>query len=562
MKKTIYQLFVRHFGNLTTTGVEGGNLETNGCGKFNDISYDALLEIKKLGFTHVWLTGVIEHATGTSYPHKPADDHKIRKGAAGSPYAVTDYFDVSPDLAVDVDKRIDEFRELLERCHDAGLLVIIDFIPNHVARSYKSKMRPEYNFGEKDDVEKFCNLNNSFYYLEGNEQIVLPFGTYEAEKYPRVTGNNAVTHMPSKNDWYETVKLNYGYDFTKPGGYKLFTDDQIPKTWSIMDTILAYWQELGVDGFRCDMAHMVPMEFWKWAIEKAHERSAGVYFLAEAYASDPMRVTRGNVLNELLKSGFDEVYDSHSYDMVKGIYEKGKWANDLDNLLWDSNRLHNMTRYAENHDEVRIASPKHWGGHGAQVGKAVSGLLFGLGSGSCIVYNGQEVGEKAEGAKGFSGDDGKTSIFDYVALPELQKWVNGHKYDGKELSEEQQDLRTWYGKWMNVIQAPAFSKGGTYGLNDFNKDNPNYGRLEGENVSGHWLYSFLRYDRKSDEAYLVVINFHPSETMNNVDIWFSQEARKWLGNYDYESIELEELRPCEVMTYCMKHAIEEEVTES
>jgi len=559
MKTTIYQLFVRHFGNLKTTGREGGNIERNGCGKFADITDKALLEIKKLGFTHVWLTGVLEHASGTAYPSRPADNAKILKGLAGSPYAVRDYFDVSPDLALNVETRIDEFKYLVERCHGAGLRVLIDFIPNHVARSYESDVRPYQSFGKDDDVKEFCNVNNNFYYLEGNQPLELPGGIYNAEKHPRVTGNNAVTHTPSNDDWYETVKLNYGYDFTKNGGEKLFSGDQIPKTWNMMDSILAYWQELGVDGFRCDMAHMVPMEFWKWVVHKARDRFAHVYFLAEAYAGDPMKVTAktGNVLKELLEAGFDEIYDSHSYDLVKGLYESGKWANDLDDLLWDSERLHKMTRYAENHDEARIASPQHWGGHGAKIGMAVCGFLFGIGSGGCLFYNGQEVGETAEGAKGYSGDDGKTSIFDYIALPELQKWVNGHTYDGNDLSEEQDELRDWYGRWINVLQAPAFSKGETYGLNSFNKDNKNYGRFDGENVSGHWLYSFLRYDKKSDEAYLVMINFHPTETMRDLDIWFSKDARKWLGNYGYESMQLEELRPCEVMTYCMKHAKED-----
>lgn len=552
MKTTIYQLFVRHFGNLKNFQTEGGTIEQNGCGKFADINNHALTEIKTLGFTHIWLTGVLEHASGTAYPGRPADDPKVLKGFAGSPYAIKDYFDVSPDLAVDVKKRIDELKSLVDRCHEVGLRVLIDFIPNHVARCYESDVRPELSFGKDDDVKQFCAVDNNYFYLEGDQPLELPGGVYEAEKNPRVTGNNASTHTPSVNDWYETVKLNYGYDFIK--GEKLFSGDKIPNTWNIMDAILAYWQELGVDGFRCDMAHMVPIEFWKWAIGKARGRNEHVFFLAEAYPGDPMKVSHGNIQKELLDSGFNEIYDSISYDKVKGIYEKHMWANDLDELLWDKDRLHKMTRYVENHDEVRIASPLHWGGHGAIVGKAVSGFLFAIGSGSCLLYNGQEVGETAEGARGYSGDDGKTSIFDYTALPELQKWVNGHHYDGKGLSEDQVELRGWYGKWMNLIQSPAFTRGETYGLNYFNKDNPNYGRLYGDYVSGRWLYGFLRYDKKSDEAYLVMINFHPTATLRNVDVWFSKDARKWLGNFEYESIELEKLYPCEVMAYCMKPA--------
>ena len=550
MKTRIYQLFVRHFGNLNTTGEVDGSIEKNGCGKFEDITDEALFEIKKLGFSHIWLTGVLEHASGTSYPNRPADDAKILKGVAGSPYAVRDYFDVSPDLAVNVDKRLDEFKELVTRCNGAGLRVLIDFIPNHVSRSYESDVKPDLSFGRNDDHHQFCSVDNHFYYLQGDQSLRLPEGEYLKEKHPLVTGNNAATHTPSKNDWYETVKLNYGYDFTKDE--KLFKDDVIPDTWVLMDSIISYWQELGVDGFRCDMAHMVPMEFWKWAVDKARDRYPHVYFLGEAYDGDPMKVTTGNVLNELLASGFDEVYDSLSYDIVKGIYENGKWANDLDEILWDSQRLHSMTRYAENHDEVRIASPLNWGGNGADIGMPVSAYLFGIGAGGCLLYNGQEVGEKALGEKGFSKDDGKTSIFDYVVLPALQKWVNNHEYDGVGLSDQQLELREWYGKWFKVIREPAFTHGKTYGLNSFNADNVNYGRLDNENVSGHWLYSYLRYDKKTDQAYLVAINFHPTESMHDIDIWFSEDARTWLNDYVYESMQLEKLNPCEVMTYCMK----------
>ncbi len=551
MKKLIYQLFVRHFGNTQTSLKEGGDITENGCGKFEDITTAAIIEIKKMGFTHIWLTGVIDHACGTSYPDKAADNDKILKGKAGSPYAIRDYFDICRDLAVDVDKRMDEFKALIKRIHLMDLKVIIDFVPNHVARSYKSVMRPELTFGLEDDTQQFCAINNHYYYLSKDEEVQLPGGAYPIEKPPKVTGNNAVTSTPSQNDWYETVKLNYGYDFVN--NIRLYADGTIPSTWKMMDQVLAYWQEIGVDGFRCDMAHMVPVGFWQYAISMARDRSDQVFFIGEAYANDPMKVAEGKVLSRLLSSGFDEVYDSQSYDVVKDIYEKGKWANDLDDVLWDQKCLHQMTRYAENHDEVRLGNPKHWGGHGAKIGSAVCGFLYGIGSGGCLFYNGQEVGEKAEGVSGFSKDDGKTSIFDYTALPEFQKWVNGHKYNGGELDEKQTNLREWYTKWFKVMKEPAFHSGGTYGLNSCNRDNEKYGRLEGESISGHWLYSFLRYDRKSGQAFLVVINFHPTETMNNVEIFFSKDARMWLGDYDYEHLELEDVRPCEVITYCMKH---------
>ncbi len=549
MKKIIYQLFVRHFSNSNITPQENGSLSENGCGKFEDITAVALEAIKRMGVTHVWLTGVLNHATGTPYAGMPADDPKILKGIAGSPYAVRDYFDVSPDLAVNIEKRIDEFKCLIQRCHNANLKVLIDFIPNHVARSYKSKVRLGSNLGLGDNTEEFCGIDNNFYYLNEGE-LLLPGGAYPTEMPPKVTGNNVATSTPSVSDWYETVKINYGYDFVN--NLEHYYDGSIPRTWKMMDEVLAYWQEMGVDGYRCDMAHMVPIAFWKYAISLARERSGDVVFIGEAYAQDPKKVAEGKVLNQLLNAGFDEVYDSESYDVIKDIYESGKWANDLDDAIWDKKRLHKMIRYAENHDEVRLASPSQWGGHGANVGKAVCGFLYGIGSGGCLLYNGQEVGEKGGGVGGYSEDDGRTSIFDYTTLPELQKWTNNQRYDGAGLSEESQTLRDWYSKWCNLMSEPAFHRGGTYGLNSCNRDNEKYGRLKGEIVSGHWLYSFLRYDMDSGQAYLVVINFHPTETMHNVEIFFSIEARVWLGDYEYESLELEDVRPCEVICYSMK----------
>jgi len=418
-------------------------------------------------------------------------------------------------------------------------------------------VRPYLSFGNEDDTSEFFSVDNHFFYLEGEEGIKLPGGEYPSEKYPRVTGNDIQRHELTNNDWYETVKLNYGYDFTKK--HKAFSEVySVPKTWNTMDSVLAYWQELGVDGFRCDMAHMVPIEFWEWSVKKAKDRFAHAVFIAEAYDTDPMKVTEGNVLDELLKAGFDAVYDSASYDLVKGIYESGKWANDLDGVLWDKTRLHQMLRYAENHDEVRVSSPQHWGGYGSKVGKAAVGYMFAIGRGPCMIYNGQEVGEPAIGAEGFSEDNGKTSIFDYTSLPELQKWVNGHAYDGAGLSEEQDDLREWYGKWLSIIQQPAFAHGDVYSLNFANKGNEKFGRIDGETTSGHWLYSFLRYDRKTNQAYLVVINFHPTETLTDIEVLFPEDARRWLNDYPYESMQLEKLYPCEVMTYCMMHRTDEE----
>ncbi len=548
-RAVIYQLLVRTFGNTNETRKTNGTLEENGCGKFAHITPVALASIKEMGFTHVWLTGVLEQASGTNWPRIPADDPDILKGVAGSPYAIRDYFDVSPDYAVVPAKRMDEFKALLARCEAEGLRVLIDFVPNHVARSYASDVRPDLSFGEGDRRGEFFHRDNSFFYLQQDEGgLVLPTshtpgcdGIFLPEKdQARVTGNNVVSNRPALSDWYETVKLNYGHDFTSgrdtshlPGPNAEPAD--VPKTWRIMDEVLAYWQAMGIDGFRCDMAHMVPIEFWKWAVKRCRTRDPAVFFCAEAYDNDPMKLTEGHVLDALLGAGFDAVYDDPSYDLLADLYKADKWTNDLDPLTFTGERFHKSLRYSENHDEVRLANPREWGGHGISVGKPVSAVLFAMGRGPVMLYNGQEVGEPAEGVEGFGGDDARTSIFDYWSMPEFTKWVNDGKFDGGKLSAEQKSLRAWYGKLIRTTQAKAFTRGDFYGLNHANNANPAFGRVRDESASGHWLYTFLRHDRESGQAFLVVANFHGSETLHGVKIQIPQNARIFLGRSEIET---------------------------
>ena len=543
-RPVIYQLMVRTFGNTNETRKPHGTLTENGCGKFADINDAALTSLRRMGFTHLWLTGVLEQASGSAYPGRPADDPDILKGLAGSPYAIKDYFDVCPDYALDPDKRLGEFKELLDRCRGHGFKVLIDFVPNHVARSYESDVRPHLSFGADDDRSVFFHRDNHFFYLQGDDAAPLELPTVGQPgcdgKFPpetdfvRVTGNNVASRTPSIGDWYETVKLNYGHDYTSgrdtshlPGPD--VAPDQVPKTWRTMDEILAYWQEMGVDGFRVDMAHMVPMEFWRWVVKRCRGRDADVHFTAEAYDNDPAKLTAGHVLDALLDAGFDSVYDDPSYDVLEGLYEAGKWANDLDPLTFTGERFHKSLRYAENHDEVRLANPAKWGGHGMQVGKPVSTVLFAMGRGPLLVYHGQEVGEPALGVEGFGGDDARTTIFDYWSMPQFAKWVNGGKFDGGRLSDGQAALRGWYGKLIRAVADPAFTRGGFYGLNHANKDNPDFGRVGDETVSGHWLFAFLRHDERSGRAFLVAANFHGTETLHGVKIRIPQDARRLLG---------------------------------
>ncbi|HXA10026.1 MAG TPA: alpha-amylase family glycosyl hydrolase [Chthoniobacterales bacterium] len=567
----IYQLFVRLFGNNNETRRPNGSLATNGVGKFNDINDAALASLQKLGISHIWLTGVLQQATGTDYSDigQPVDDPDLLKGIAGSPYAIKDYFDVCPDYAVDPRKRLAEFKTLLERLHQHRLKALIDFVPNHVARCYHSDIKPEINFGTNDDRAHFFDPRNNFFYLPPNEDgppLKMPTwqdgvalsptcklegmscdGRFEGElDHGKVTGNNVVSWKPSLGDWYETVKLNYGFDFTDPAKQRRAypsawqPDAPVPDTWTKMDQVITYWQAMGVDGFRCDMAHMEPPEFWKWLIGRARERSPDVFFMGEAYDSDPAKVPgsdpvisllhggRSNVMFDLLDAGFDAVYDDPSYKALKNIYDGPGWANDLDHARSDDFIFENSVRYAENHDEVRLAGRDHWGGLGMGVGFPVAAILYGIGRGSLMLYNGQEVGEPAEGAEGFGGDDARTTIFDYWSMPELVKWTNGHEYDGARLSPEQRELRAGYGRLLAVTSEAAFCEGAFFGLNPANNQNPKFGRIGMEPAGGHWLYAFLRFDPVSRQRFLVVVNLHPREELRETRILFPDEAIDFL----------------------------------
>jgi glycosidase len=550
-RPVLYQLFLRQFSNTNETRQLNGTLAQNGVGKFSDLNDRALGSLRDFGITHIWLLGLPRQATATDYSSLglPADDPDLLKGIAGSPFAIRDCFDVCPDYADQPARRLEELRALVERIHGQGLKVIMDCVPNHVARSYRSVVKPELSFGARDDRSQFFAPNNNFFYLRGQPPLRLPTvkdgkavsptceavggcdGLFDGERdHGKVTGNNIVSWTPNLGDWYETVKLNYGFDFTKGrSGPKFYPtaaqpNQPIPDTWTKMDAVLAHWQALGVDGFRCDMAHWLPMEFWRWAISRARERKPETLFVAEAYDNDPNKLTDGNVLTALVEAGFDAVYDDQSYDILKDLYDGPKWANDLDGVLGAVAPLHQSLRYGENHDEVRLANRTQWGGLGAGVGRPVSAILFALGRGPLLVYNGQEVGEPAVGAEGFGEDDARTSIFDYGSMPELVKWVNGHRYDGGHLAPEQKELRAWYAHLLKLTTEPAFRRGEFLPLNRANGANPRYGRLTGETASGHWLYAFLRHDPKSGQRFLVAANLHGRETLHDVRISFPPEA--------------------------------------
>jgi glycosidase len=559
VRPRIYQLLPRLFGNTNETRKPNGTFAENGSGKFADINEAALKSLKTMGFSHLWLTGVLRQATGTPHPAAglSAEDPDILKGIAGSPYAIRDYFDVCPDYATDPRNRLEEFKALLGRLRHHGLKAIIDFVPNHVSRAYSSSRR--LDLGTNDRTELFFHAQNHFFHLPG-QRLELPtwkegtalsatcriLGGCDGQFAPeqasaRVSGNNVAHSCPGIHDWYETVKLNYGYDFTT--GYRAYPHGgqpgEIPDTWREMDAILAYWQEAGIDGFRCDMSHMVPPEFWAWTIPRARARNPEVLFFGEAYedhmkvpSGDPLlnalNERRGHVLLDLLSAGFDAVYDDPSYKKLKQIYDGPGWANDLGDALWHPFLFDRSLRYAENHDEVRLAARGEWGAIGMHVGRPVSAVLYGLSRGPVLLYHGQEIGEPAVGPSGFCTDNARTTIFDYWSMPEFAKWVNDHQYDGGRLSLEQKTLRDFYSRLVQLCAEPAFAHGEFYALNPCNLSNPRFGRLEAETASGHWLYAFLRHDPRSGQSFLVTANFHRSAALENVHLELPTAALDFL----------------------------------
>lgn len=539
MRPVIYQLFVRHFSNFTEGGEAWGSRERNGCGTFAGINDAALEAIARMGVTHLWLTGVLRHATQTAHDGLPADPACVVKGIAGSPYAVTDYFDVDPDLAEEPARRLEEFRALLERCRRWGMIPLMDFVPNHVSRCYHSTVRPDLGFGSGDNTSVFFARDNSFYYLEphhSDARMMMPDGEFVPERgCGRVTGNNAESWTPSVYDWYETVKLNYGSDY-RHGAHAaehlpgvLAPAEAVPRTWRLVDEVLAYWQEMGVGGFRCDMAHMVPMPFWRWIISNARLRDSSVFFMAEAY-NDHMKLSLSDVHDALIQCGFSGVYDGEAYNKARAIFEGSTWANDMDCHNRPESPLYfNGVRYLENHDEPRLASPLYWGAKGAAAARALMVAHYGSSAGPVLVYNGQECAEQAEGPGGFGGDNGRTSIFDYTNLPRLQHWTNGGHYDGALMTAQERELRDFMVRLLPLMQHPALSKGLFYGLNWANGNTPGFGRREGEPASGHRMYAYLRHNRKARSTVLAVCNLD-AEHDAVTHIHIPANAIEWAGH--------------------------------
>jgi glycosidase len=502
-KIIIYQVLPRLFGNFNKNLVTNGTIEQNGCGKFESFTKVALNEIKSLGITHIWYTGIIEHATKTDYSSFgiKKDHPTIIKGNAGSPYAIKDYYDVDPDLAVNVTQRMNEFERLVTRTHDAGLKVIIDFVPNHVARQYHSDAKPNgiEDFGAKDHPEWFFSPFNNFYYIPG--QAFRPhfdIGDYY-EMPAKATGNDHFSPSPDINDWYETTKLNYGVNYVE-GKQKQF--DPIPDTWLKMKQVLQFWASKKIDGFRCDMAEMVPVEFWKWVIPQIKEQYPDVIFIAEVYNPDQYR-------NYIFEGKFDYLYDKVGmYDTLRSILSRNQPARNITSKWMEVSDIQDkMLQFLENHDEQRIASG-FFAGDGIYACPAMI-IAATLTRAPVMIYFGQELGEKGMDHEGFSGIDGRTSIFDYWSLSTVRAWANNGKFDGAGLNEEQKYIRECYKKLLNIaLTEKAITKGVMYDLVYFNIENPKF--------NTHEQYAYFR--KYEDDLLLIVTNFHDKHLDTEVAI--------------------------------------------
>ena len=495
-KIIIYQVFTRLYGNKNTTRKEDGTLAENGCGKLNDFTPTALKKIRAMGVSHIWYTGVIRHATQTDYSAYgiPRQHPAVVKGKAGSPYAITDYYDIDPDLAVDVPNRMAEFEALIDRSHKTGLKVIIDFVPNHVARQYLSICAPEgvKDLGEEDNQQNGFDPQNNFYYCPG-QRFTPYFDLYHGEAEPyieepaKATGNDCFHNAPSMNDWYETVKLNYGLDYYA-GRVGHF--NPIPNTWDKMTEILLFWAAKGVDGFRCDMAEMVPAAFWHWATDKVKYRYPDVVFIGEVYNPAEYR--------NYLGAGFDYLYDKVGmYDTVRDVICGRQSAHAITGA-WqatDDIRQH-MLYFLENHDEQRIASQFFAGDARRGVpGLVVSALLQ---QNPLMIYFGQEYGERGMDKEGFSGNDGRTTIFDYWSVPSVVRAAKG-----KSTADEKK-LYDIYNKVMHIAASEkAVSQGQMFDL---------------MYVNGHYHRQYIFLRKAGAEVLLVVSNFDDSTAAVNVTI--------------------------------------------
>lgn len=485
-KIVIYQVLPRLFGNTNKNCIPNSSFKINGSGKLEFFSKEVLESIRSLGCTHIWYTGVIEHATKCSFPQYsiPANHHSVVKGNAGSPYSITDYYDISPTLSLDIPGRVNEFKSLVSRSHESNLKVIIDFVPNHLSREYSSDAKPKgvVNFGERDLKNYAFHPMNNFYYLE-NTVFISPAEDSTREKFiempAKATGNDCFVPNPSLNDWFETVKLNYGVDYFDREKKHFYP---IPDTWIKMEEILIYWLKTGVDGFRCDMAGMVPVEFWNWVTVRVREQFPDTLFIGEIY--DPERYCE-----YLDRAGFDYLYDKVGlYDTLKAVIREEIGAGAISRCWQQLGKNEDrMLNFLENHDEQRVASDFFAGDPLKAIPALVVSLM--LNRSAFMIYFGQELGERGMDAEGYSEVDGRSSIFDFWSLKSVREWL---------LGESNPEIRDIYKKLLNIaLTEESVHSGEKYDLQYANPATSVY--------NPDHLFSFIR--RGKDSFVLVVVNF-------------------------------------------------------
>lgn len=500
MKPIIYQVFTRLFGNRNATDKPWGTVVENGVGKMNDFDDATLRRIKRLGATHVWFTGVVRHASQTDHTAHgiPRQHPDVVKGVAGSPYAIADYYDIDPDIAVDVDRRMEEWGALVERTHRAGMKVVMDFVPNHVAREYRSICRSNgvSDLGEDDSTDLRFARDNNFYYIPEPLDLSDICGSTGGSGYgecpARATGNDVFSAKPSRNDWYETVKLNYGVDYCDTGGRSEHFSP-IPDTWGKMADILLFWARTGADAFRCDMAEMVPAEFWAWATDVVRAAFPEIKFIGEVY--------NPSLYRKYIDAGFDWLYDKVGmYDCVRDVICGRRRASDITEQ-WQNvgGIVDHMLYFLENHDEQRIASDFF----AADARRGIPGMMVCALLNKCpfMLYAGQEFGERGMDAEGFSGVDGRTTIFDYWCVDTLRRGY----FDRSQLHEDERLLEEAYRMILTLANRErAVSDGECYDLMYVN-----------QHIAGR-QFAFMR--KSGDETLLVVANFDDREAVCDINI--------------------------------------------
>jgi glycosidase len=500
-KHVVYQMMFHLWGNQNTSVKRNGSAAENGVTKFKDISIKGLQTLKKKGYSHLYTTGILEHATMEDFSSfgSPLDHPQVVKGRAGSPFAINDYYDVNSFLADKPAERMQEFAAMLDRIHAADLKLVLDFVPNHLARVYHSDMKPAgvVDFGQNDNKDLSFSPNNNFYYLPGTQFTVptgvnppVPVTVPYIEIPAKVSGNNVFSAQPSIHDWFETVKLNYGVDL-QHGNQTHF--DPIPDTWLKMTDVLLYWTKKGVDGFRCDMAEMVPVEFWAYAIPKVKDLNPEVVFIAEIYNPAEYR-------NYIFKGGFDYLYDKVGlYDGIRHIMEKKPGATTADiTRVWQNESgdfSNHMLRFLENHDETRLNSP---GFAASNFWSMIPGMVLtaSMHDGPVMIYFGQEFGEKAQEIEGFNEADDRTTMFDFYRVDTHQRWLNGGKFDGGKLTKEEKAIDSFYSSLLDWINSSeVIQKGKFFDLQY--AQNSTYPKDK--------VYSYLRYMEKGRN--LIICNF-------------------------------------------------------